>query len=422
MPRPLPWFDNLVDPLLPSGSTFSLKSLVYKYDDYQTYDVVAWQKVTPRLDRTIHNNFAVKNLYSPRVFGEPQTILFDKFTPDNHAWCDEYSQKVYEFVKLFSHTDYYRSFITHPENLPINSGSEVISFPLAVFNIPTSIVINSTVDTVITWMELETETEDYREYTKKYQLIKKGNNTIKYNPTAFLLCSMVCPNNDINKQLIKLSSGLLYSNLDTFIDVIIHQILTAFPRLFKLVKSVTYTVQVDIQYALNYDPGALGLNPTRVVTPYNQTKTPLNAVYIDRPKYLHSACFIPANNNAWGNGNVLNDVGRVPLFDITGRTYLNKQRLGFFGRGFFEFLPSGSWHSHSFLNGEDIYWRFGNQNDTPPNLALGSFFYRVNDLPANPIAANNRNPATGVFQEVSRAGLVTDGVKTWSTYLKVLLD
>ena len=45
MPRSLPWFNNNIDSLLPNGNNYSIQPYLYKWDDYQTYDIVTWDKV-----------------------------------------------------------------------------------------------------------------------------------------------------------------------------------------------------------------------------------------------------------------------------------------------------------------------------------------------------------------------------------------
>jgi hypothetical protein len=129
MPLPLPWFNNNVDPLLPDGSTFPLKSYLYKYDEYQTYDILIWDKVSDYIDIIFPSNFAIQSLKNA-VFNTPDNyILFDRFTPDNHPWCDDYSSKIFDLVKRYSGTDYYRTPITSIDpNLNHGNESKIINF------------------------------------------------------------------------------------------------------------------------------------------------------------------------------------------------------------------------------------------------------------------------------------------------------
>lgn len=83
MPRPLSWFENQVDPLLPQ----TIKPLLYMFDEYQTYDLIVYNKCTytfteisvPFLDIVLYNN--LNNAALPLGIFNFARILIERFTP-----------------------------------------------------------------------------------------------------------------------------------------------------------------------------------------------------------------------------------------------------------------------------------------------------------------------------------------------------
>lgn len=310
MPFPLPWFDNKVDPLLPQPQ--NIKPLLYAYDDYQTYDLLwyipAQQALWGFLLRQFGVNFPVSAPNRPDFFwmnhysdsfliSEPAGItLFERFTPWNYAWAENYSTKFFNFIKQYCITvqnwflsydeiwstsvDYQKDTLKFKyfPNLPVLQLSTTDEYVVSqkftfVFDAPKPQTI------VLTWLEYQGI-----EVSKRYQIFnfQKGENQITLLfPGYFCACSMVISGDDladIETAINNVNLGILFKNLD---------------KLFEEISDRVRWITGIYTYA--------GGGTT--------VRKPM-------PKWAYWAKLIYANNNYWGNQinlDITQDLGK-PIF------------------------------------------------------------------------------------------------------------
>lgn len=339
MPLPLPWFNNQVDPLLPAN----IKPLLYLYDQYQTYDLVEWSQLTPNWSL---NTFPIDFL-NYKTFGEVFTILVERFTPWDYEWAEHYSTKIFNFIYNYTGTEYDRisgyNYITGlfydytsghqwQGEFFYEHREDYISNEQVVLNIP---VTQQQEIIIITWLEY-----DYLDMAsskinnalkailaKRYKKITTSNQnwfTLAFNLSSIALCSVVVSssNDDLAlniKQQLNSQRGILYDNLDDILSELRLKLVIAFPRLFKVISSMTYQYNLDIQV----EGGRNGANLNasfggNQYDSYIMGDLLQNATftYRERPEYYRSGCLLYANNNYWQNGSIYNDLGKTPNFFI----------------------------------------------------------------------------------------------------------
>ncbi|MBW4619325.1 MAG: hypothetical protein KME17_08195 [Cyanosarcina radialis HA8281-LM2] len=354
MPRALSWFNNSIDPLLPR----EVKPLLYNFDEYQTYDLITWQKTTTYLANAFPVCFPIPSLCDIDLSGIDRTIvLMERFTPWEFPWCINYADKLFRLVQTYSGTDYYRTnYINNVSHINIDyvRGIEVsIQYPLEWGNesplstinfndylIP--VLLELTIPATpepeniyLTWMERDDSffypRTNYLEYTKQYQIIQTKSTSFKYrfniDIQKFLMCSLeISGSGRAYGQLISQiktlkTKGILYIDLDGLIDKIHEHIVRNFPRLFKLVAAIDYTITSPAN-AIPTVRMDNTLDPLFIQ--YGNIFTINNITFRDRPDNYRPACLLRANNNYWQNGAMLPDLGKKPLFDSGGGVYLIK--------------------------------------------------------------------------------------------------
>lgn len=316
MPLPLPWFDNQIDPLLPTD----IKPLLYLYDQYQTYDLIKWERIASFWQYSVILPFDFFSLASSGI------VLIERFTPWSYAWCDDYSTKLYSFIEQYCGTDYYLSaifsnpfFITSPYLSPIYIGRED-----EAVNIPKTNYLNSEILTftipitaeqeeifVLTWLADNEENNSVRCFNKQYKLFYSSTTRSKQaevNLKGFLLCSLVISSSNINlvdsikSQLT--SQGLLYEKLDLILLELENVIASSFPQMYKVVNDYTFTIN---KASLDYEQA-------KVFYDYGQQVDYHSMTLIDKPNYYKPACLLYANNNFWDNGEMHSDLGESPIY------------------------------------------------------------------------------------------------------------
>jgi hypothetical protein len=108
MPLPLSFFNNNIDPILPS----IIKPELYQYDEYQTYDLVYIPNIRKELETQVKNYFGFTNETIFFCWASIVTrgrCLIERFTPFDFNWGREYSSKLYNLFKNYAgtnHNDY----------------------------------------------------------------------------------------------------------------------------------------------------------------------------------------------------------------------------------------------------------------------------------------------------------------------------
>ena len=373
MPQPLPWFNNDVDPLLPSGSTFPIKPYLYKWDEYQTYDLLHWSKVSPHLNISLPKNFAIQNtrstLENQYINGDLKDtgdfyrdnynlpLLMDRFTPWDYPWCEDYATKLFELVKFCSGTDYYkRGAISYAplsdyyNPIPFDFGIENKSINFTDYTLPSSVSINLNIPAtpqpekiIITWMEREKFQRDdlpdnfifqeLPEFCKRYQIIETKSSAQQVNWNAninrVLLCSVVitCTTLSLTFPVIDIfndNKALLYFYLDDLITLIFNHIVANFPHLHKVTDTITFQEVLSVE-ATNGEIFQGG-------KAYSKNIFTTAATYKNKPAYYYSASLIYANNNYWNNGTIKSDLGKPITYDNRENIYMLKpHQVGYYG-------------------------------------------------------------------------------------------
>lgn len=343
MPKPLEWFDNEVDPLLPT----QIKPLLYKFDEYQSYDLVTWSGTSLRLAGSLPSNWAIKSLTWVSYGGRslPTVLLFERYTPSPFKWCEQYADKIYELVKTYSFTTYYKtsptSDVREPASYPQYWGDELSlnSIDFGGSFLPENILLRipgaKSARIYLTWMERDDAPESidnkyyYREYVKRYIAITTDflprTLNFKINKDRFLICSLEVSAThadieaDIRQQFENLNcKTVLYSDLDWQIERVHSHIKSNFPRLPYLVYKIDYTINSNLDAYWDY---AHSFDLQRRTTSQNEFKID-KVYYRERPIDNYSACLIRANNDYWKSGTNYPDLGKTPLFDANGDFYL----------------------------------------------------------------------------------------------------
>lgn len=338
MPLPLPWFDNQIDPLLPTD----IKPLLYLYDQYQTYDLVEWSFLTPNWG----NNLFPFDFLNYKVFLEVSTILVERFTPWDYEWAEHYSTKIFNFIYNYTGTDYdlisgynyitglfydftsgYQwqgEFFNEPRENYINNEQVTLNIPATEQE---EVII-------ITWLEyddLDLNSSQINSklkaiLTKRYKKFTTSNvsKNIVFSLSLVALCSVVISSSTTElalniKQQLNIQKGILYDNLDSILDSLELKLTTAFPRLFKVIDRVTYNYEIEVRYESKLHPTVDtyivgGGQYDNYIVPEILSKA--RFTYRERPNYYRSACLLYANNNYWQNGTIYNDLGKIPKFYI----------------------------------------------------------------------------------------------------------
>lgn len=353
MPLPLPWFDNQIDPLLPTD----IKPLLYLYDQYQTYDLVEWSQLTTNWGNNLFP-FDFLN-YSPNEY--VYTILVERFTPWNYEWAEHYSTKIFNFIYDYTGTDYdTASSWIQPIPGGINSvfsgnyitgkfydstsgyqwqgdsfysrREDYISNEQVILNIPAT---QQEQVIIITWLEydyLDMASNEVNSslraiLVKRYKKIFSSTQSpfnVSLSFTSIALCSTVVSSSDNNiasniKQQLSSQRGILYENIDDILSELRTRLAATFPRLFKVIDTVKYSYSFEVRC----EGGAQGASYENLIggNYYENYFMPsiyrqASFTYRERPTYYRSACLLYANNNYWQNGVIYNDLGKNPNFYI----------------------------------------------------------------------------------------------------------
>ncbi|MGL5879981.1 MAG: hypothetical protein ACRC2V_19675 [Xenococcaceae cyanobacterium] len=331
MPFPLPWFDNQPDPLLPSER--NIKPFLYNYDDYQTYDILWYIPIKRNFyDLFYYSLNSYLPLYSSYLFDElpqggaglfewfefnihprhkpypyvlkasdPTTLIFfDRFTPWDYPWAENYSTQLFNFLKkycayLIKTLDYFIPINLYTadnipkftsEYLPKISGSPP-------YKVKFSFELEQAQIAIFTWLDFEPSS--LIEVIKRYEIfdLKPGKNQIELKINQyFCACSLVVSGSEelekIEAEIGRVDKGLLYKNLD---------------KLFK---------EISDFYPLNIIIGTGSSSSSSTYPPVsNVNQMPL-------PDWYYYANLTYANNNYWGNQiniNLSQDLGK-PIFCV----------------------------------------------------------------------------------------------------------
>lgn len=330
MPFAVPWFDNKIDPLLPSQE--NIKPFLYNYDEYQTYDILwhvpfnryfyayfhrSLKKYLPlvKLQILSDHNFAFRLnetsllsrndrlIYHQRASEEEALIFFDRFTPWDYPWAEDYSTKYFQFFKqyccyisteLSSYSylavvnarvkDYVvgiNGLVTVediPQFIPFEETEKLQSNFLPKFqgNPPYQLTFSCNLSTaqtiVITWLEFISSVTGGTETIKRYKILdlQSGTNTINFDFQFHVCaCSMVISGDKeasvVEEIIEKVEPGLLYKNFD--------KLLTDIGNFF----------------------GFFPLGKHFLVGLYESQN------YIPLPEWFYYASLTYANNNYWNN-------------------------------------------------------------------------------------------------------------------------
>lgn len=329
MPIPLPWFNDGIDPLLPSV----IKPSLYFFDEYQTYDLVVGDYISGRilsyLNHKLDDHFISLQYLSIN--------LIDRFTPFSYAWANEYSTYLFSFLKEISYTLHYDNdqllsgvgYFPDFDNIFGNRFSLLDHIDIAV--IPTRLEIrfvpSLSSKIIISSLQRETDFDNYPIdnsihlfacYSKVYQeySVSEGIEALIIIDTSkILISSLVVSANDtdlinqVENEIDKLSPWLLYREIDRQFSVILNEITIDYPK--KNWFLGTLAVEFGCEYSFNYqelESPKRGQRQGKLNYKFNFDYE--NSVFYEKPEWFYWASCIYANNNVWGNGEIKQDLGK----------------------------------------------------------------------------------------------------------------
>lgn len=340
------------------------------FDCDQTYDLLACSKVTSEIYNLIRDN-SIGDHFLP-LSNDLSIYLIDRYTPDNHKWCDEWTIKTYPFLKTLSRTwllnnneingraygfePRYKATLPSELNLP--------DFPSEV-----QISVKKGKSVVITWLEFDCGSPQpsfvrnggVYEWTKKSKTLR-GREKEDFNITLvtanWLHNSVVITSFDekdketdekcytlrgLNELQIPL---LMYENLEQTWNNIINQLIIT---TCEVLSGVTATVKTTCN----------GPNISREEINFS---TPL---FQQVPSDYYYASLICANNNYWKDGTTGKaDIGKkLTVYHDKEQKFLFLKQLdtyGFFDKwreGIKETNPIGyEIHDSTIENPSDKYF------------------------------------------------------------------
>ena len=332
MPKSLDYFNGEIDPLLPS----TIKPALYAYDDYQTYDLVYAERIAGKLASIfLPPDFFIQYL------DDTVAVLFERYAPVNYPWAEDYSQLAYEFLSIFSGTDYYnfdeftgKAFPLVKNSLDFGSeaGTVVLSdypeYLSFVFTVPAT---ENREEIVLTWLDKDWEQEtdgmiSQRAFTRRYKIIPTYSH--EYSVQIFtapqLPCSVVVSATDtelvapIKAALNNISKNILYDNLPDYLTKVKNQILAMFPRLFKTIDKLYYEGTLSWTFRKTVSGNTTSFGSPQTDFTYSFT----HADFCDRPNYYRAAFLRAANNNYWQNSaDGIDQLPKAVNFYGSGQSY-----------------------------------------------------------------------------------------------------
>ena len=281
-----------------------IKPLLYQYDEYQTYDLIVWD--SNKIMRLLPSD--IKYLNNLSLF--QSKLLIDRFTPWNYPWCEHYSTKLFHFINEFTGTDRYvykgsfedqvLSYSSYgDENVVFNFPSfELRNESIVSLNIPATQKPESI---VFSWL-LKEENQGVIEYSKTYKIITTSEvgYIFEIDFTNFVYCSLVISSSNsavasnIESQL---SGGYLYSKFDELLLLISDAIKIGFPRLFYVIKSISYKGSAELVIV---NSSSVVYNSAAFLEGFNSESKQITSVsFTQKPDYYKFVSLLYANNNLW---------------------------------------------------------------------------------------------------------------------------
>jgi hypothetical protein len=313
MPLPLPWFNGGIDPLLPNVR----EGVAYAYDEYGTYDVLFCTRTSNRLRSQINT----LSLLSP--FFKYPAILIDRFTPYNYKWCSGFSTKLYNSIKKYSGTDYYdRDDFVRRGDSSLNFGNEQLNIDFSGWDLRDSFdfeIPASEVEEVISlsWLVID-ESGSGQCFSKRIKTISTSTQArkVRVDFKNLVPCSLVisATNLDLENAIYTQLPSLSYDfrNLEQLFLKLENAINTGFPRLYKVPLKWDYKISASIEDITSENAS---IHNSRY---YDVEFKWLGFSFRDRPSYYRSCALFYANNDYWGNGEILESVGNTPVYAVDG--------------------------------------------------------------------------------------------------------
>lgn len=439
MPHPVEWFANGIDPLLPGKKEVSIKPYLYYYDEYQTYDLFFVERMSDAIRLHIFNemppNFLAKpievteRIYNVKDPNNPNNLLlrsdhkycflFERFTPWEYPWADNYTEQIFKFFEPFSGTDYYDNAYATGTSDPIQVGHYVYERQWnfdsytenfgpqdlsPIFNTALAWQTNDEIELtlpatkkqeriVITYLYGDID-NCYKKLYKSYQTFNQPR-IIKFNFKDCLLCSVVVSSTDnkiknsIDQQFNQASKGYLYDNLDELLGFARTALLANYPRLYKILTTINLDAYFTNHPVVTHDDTNSGW--THVSPEYYFHGYYINSVlYEPRPDWYRFAGVYYANNNHWKNGSVKSDLGVAHSINENMNPFQSFQNW-FHNTSYLEKLEVKStkigdiWRSHA---EPGLHVTYNGSND----IAEGTDTYTYNIVGSHIFASGSQEP------------------------------
>ena len=351
MSIPLFYHNNQVDPLIPAG----IKSALYYYDEYQTYDLIYITNIRNQLKDNIKNYFGfvgntVFNSWATLVSSE--YCLIERFTPFDVPWANQYSEKLYNLMEPFAGTQLnpYLLGENHPKANLVNFGNQYIDNQYEINPLKINLIIpanNQETNIYISWIEYALVDAYLPEYNKKYKVIKTKSES--YEITLYFNylqpCSIVfsCDNEEIKSNLeSQVEDCYLYSKFDLVANDLSNKINQAFPKINQILAKIRFN-------------GSVGLGATNFMI-HGEFQDIDESDFINIPnQFYRNHYFISANNNVWNSATSYPSDTLVYIYDFyisSYPVYRSFDKFSLFFTRCDQFFPSNALTKIRYLWGE----------------------------------------------------------------------
>lgn len=304
---------------------FTIKPPLYALDQDQTHDLVYCDKLHKNikswLDQIKH--FPIVSNNSRKY--DSGLLLFDRFTPYLYPWCNEYSQKIYDFYSFIGNSYYYQEPWFNGYGISgLNYGELLSNEETYNFNIPNSINITNNSGHWVTIGYLSKNHEESGLYllhiepnidifSKRFIYIPP-NSSYTFATTNILFCSMVLSSRgDITGKVTGIPDELLYDKFEEITEPIKEIILNNFPFLNLCLAQIDYEL-----IATSWHTSRTFLNRAYSPRPfYYSAYIPDSCLFHLCPSWYHYTSLIYANNNKWNDPIIpVEDLGKPIILSI----------------------------------------------------------------------------------------------------------
>jgi hypothetical protein len=301
---------TIEDPTYPNH----LKTFLYGYDEYQTYDLVCYGAYCDIFS-------IIRRTFPGLMPFDGGSYLFERFTPFEYDWANDWSTKFFNLVVPFTYVGTVNGIM--PDEFSFKNEYKANN------SVTLTIPKGNGEKAVITWLEKSGYSghqyfSDNGEWIKRYLEVTAASDKkdIVISLGEFLICSIVISGDkaiasSLTTQLDGLSMGYLYKHIDTLFRSISSVLSSFFVVTVSQEVEATHEVEIDIDIPPSYKlftgyvygPRAGDVSMTWTIERYDgEAKRVSNWIVstedVPIPRWLGVHAILYANNNYWNNGTI----------------------------------------------------------------------------------------------------------------------